>query len=157
MLTEKFPPGRSSSTNGIGQSFHWFLAVWQVITHRHCGAGVRDFFLWLLVSVVSGTIPQLEQSVTLNRHIGYWSYLPTQHWHKSNRCTLAYNEWQAIRGRRRSKHKKRHSHVFKLGPKKYQKIARMYDRTGLSTKCTLIKIDLFRHSDPNSDLFRPFV
>ena len=33
----------------------------------------------------------------------------------------------------------------------------MYDRTGLSTKCTLIKIDLFRPSDPNSDLFRPFV
>ena len=34
---------------------------------------------------------------------------------------------------------------------------RMYDRTGLSTKCTLINIDLFRPSDPNSDLFRPFV
>ena len=33
----------------------------------------------------------------------------------------------------------------------------MYDRTGLSTKCTLIKTDLFRPSDPNSDLFRPFV
>ena len=46
---------------------------------------------------------------------------------------------------------------IKLGPKKCQKIARMYDRTGLSTKCTLIKIDLFRPSDPNSDLFRPFV
>ena len=44
-----------------------------------------------------------------------------------------------------------------VGPKKYRKIARMYDRTGLSTKCTLIKIDLFRPSDPNSDLFRPFV
>ena len=28
----------------------------------------------------------------------------------------------------------------RLGPKKYQKIARMYDCTGLSTKCTLIKI-----------------
>ena len=24
-----------------------------------------------------------------------------------------------------------------LGPKKYQKIARMYDRTGLSTKCIM--------------------
>ena len=33
----------------------------------------------------------------------------------------------------------------------------MYDRTGLSTKCTLINIDLFRPSDRNSDLFRPFV
>ena len=47
--------------------------------------------------------------------------------------------------------------VSSLGPKKYQKIARMYDRTSLSTKCTLIKIDLFRPSDPNSDLYRPFV
>ena len=28
---------------------------------------------------------------------------------------------------------------------------------GLSTKCTLIKTDLFRPSDPHSDLFRPFV
>ena len=27
----------------------------------------------------------------------------------------------------------------RVGPKKYQKIARMYDCTGLSTKCTLIK------------------
>ena len=27
----------------------------------------------------------------------------------------------------------------RVGPKKYQKIARMYDLTGLSTKCTLIK------------------
>ena len=44
-----------------------------------------------------------------------------------------------------------------LGPKKYQKIARMYDHTGLSTKCTLIKIDFFRPSDPNFDFFRPFV
>ena len=26
-----------------------------------------------------------------------------------------------------------------VGPKKYQKVARMYDRTGLSMKCTLIK------------------
>ena len=32
---------------------------------------------------------------------------------------------------------------FLLGPKKYQKIARMYDHTGLSMKCTLIKTDLF--------------
>ena len=50
-----------------------------------------------------------------------------------------------------------HHSCSMLGPKKYRKIARMYDRTGLSTKCTLIKIDLFRPSDPNSDLFRPFV
>ena len=33
--------------------------------------------------------------------------------------------------------------VLQVGPKKYQKIASMYDRTGLSTKCTLIKSDLF--------------
>ena len=53
-----------------------------------------------------------------------------------------------------------------VGPKKYQKIARMYDRTGLSTKCTLIKtgfkslrtgteaeirtfVDALRPGDPN--------
>ena len=34
----------------------------------------------------------------------------------------------------------------------------MYDRTGLSTKCTLINIYLFRPSDPNSDLLlRPYM
>ena len=30
-------------------------------------------------------------------------------------------------------------YVSHVGPKKYQKIARMYDRTGKSTKCTLKK------------------
>ena len=44
-----------------------------------------------------------------------------------------------------------------LGPKKYQKIARMYDRTGLSTKCTLIKTGFKNARTGTKAKFRPFV
>ena len=44
-----------------------------------------------------------------------------------------------------------------LGPKKYQKIARMYDRTGLSTKCTLIKTGFKNLRTGTKANFRPFV
>ena len=44
-----------------------------------------------------------------------------------------------------------------LGPKKYQKIARMYDRTGLSTKYTLIKIGFKNARTGTKAKFRPFV
>ena len=44
-----------------------------------------------------------------------------------------------------------------LGPKKYQKIARMYDRTGLSTKCTLIKTGFKNVRTGMKAKFRPFV
>ena len=44
-----------------------------------------------------------------------------------------------------------------LGPKKYQKIARMYDRTGLSTKCTLIKTGFKNLRTGTEAKFRPFV
>ena len=44
-----------------------------------------------------------------------------------------------------------------VGPKKYQKIARMYDRTGLSTKCTLIKTGLKNLRTGTEAKFRPFV
>ena len=47
--------------------------------------------------------------------------------------------------------------AFGLGPKKYQKIARMYDRTGLSTKCTLIKTGLKNLRTGTEAKFRPFV
>ena len=46
---------------------------------------------------------------------------------------------------------------FIVGPKKYQKIARMYDRTGLRTKCTLIKTG-FKNLRAGTDAkFRHFV
>ena len=44
-----------------------------------------------------------------------------------------------------------------LGPKEYQKIARMYNRTGLSTKCTLIKIGFKNLRTGTEAKFRPFV
>ena len=44
-----------------------------------------------------------------------------------------------------------------LGPKKYQKIARMYDRTGLSTKCTLIKTGFKNLRTGTEAKFIPFV
>ena len=44
-----------------------------------------------------------------------------------------------------------------VGPKKYQKIARMYDRTGLSTKCTLIKTGFKNARTGTKAKFRPFV
>ena len=47
--------------------------------------------------------------------------------------------------------------VSHLGPKKYQKIARMYDRTGLSTKCTLIKTSFKNLRTGMEAKFRPFV
>ena len=44
-----------------------------------------------------------------------------------------------------------------VGPKKYQKNARMYDRTGLITKCTLIKTD-FKNLRTGAEVkFRLFV
>ena len=45
------------------------------------------------------------------------------------------------------------TNVRELGPKKYQKIARMYDRTGLSTKCTLIK-NGFKNARTGTKVFR---
>ena len=47
--------------------------------------------------------------------------------------------------------------AFLLGPKKYQKNARMYDRTGLSTKCTLIKTGFINLRTGTEAKFRPFV
>ena len=44
-----------------------------------------------------------------------------------------------------------------LGPKKYQKIARMYDRTGLSTKCTVIKTGFKNFRTGTEVKSRPFV
>ena len=44
-----------------------------------------------------------------------------------------------------------------LGPKKYQKIARMYDQTGLSTKCTLMKTSFKNLCTGTEAKFRPFV
>ena len=44
-----------------------------------------------------------------------------------------------------------------VGPKKYQKIARMYDRTGLSTKCTLVKTGFKNLPTGTEAKFRPFV
>ena len=44
-----------------------------------------------------------------------------------------------------------------VGPKKYQKIARMYDRTGLSTKCTLIKTGFKDLRTGTEAKIRPFV
>ena len=44
-----------------------------------------------------------------------------------------------------------------LGPKKYQKIARMYDRTGLSPKCTLIKTGFKNLRTGTEAKFWPFV
>ena len=44
-----------------------------------------------------------------------------------------------------------------VGPKKYQKIARMYDRTGLSTKCTLMKTGFKNLRTGTNAKFRPFV
>ena len=46
---------------------------------------------------------------------------------------------------------------IKLGPKKCQKIARMYDRTGLSTKCTLIKTGFINLRTGTEAKIRPFV
>ena len=45
----------------------------------------------------------------------------------------------------------------RVGPKKYQKIARMYDLTGLSTKCTLIKTGFKNLRTGTEAKFRPFV
>ena len=47
--------------------------------------------------------------------------------------------------------------VFSLRPKKYQKITRMYDRTGLSTKCTLIKTGFKNLRTSTEAKIRPFV
>ena len=47
--------------------------------------------------------------------------------------------------------------MSKVGPKKYQKIARMYDGTGLSMKCTLIKTILKTSVSGTEAKFRPFV
>ena len=44
-----------------------------------------------------------------------------------------------------------------LGPKKYQKIARMYDHACLSTKCTLIKTGFKNLRSGTEAKFRPFV
>ena len=46
---------------------------------------------------------------------------------------------------------------FFLGPKKYQKIARMFDRTGLSTKCTLIETGFKNLRTGTEAKFQPFV
>ena len=45
----------------------------------------------------------------------------------------------------------------RLGPKKYQNIARMYDRTGLSTKCTLKKNGFKNVRTGVKAKLRPFV
>ena len=47
--------------------------------------------------------------------------------------------------------------AFLIGPKKCQKIAIMYDHTGLSTKCTLIKTGLKNVRTGTKAKFRPFV
>ena len=47
--------------------------------------------------------------------------------------------------------------MYLVGPKKYQKIARMYDRTGLSTKCTLIKTGFKSLRTGTEAKIRPFV
>ena len=44
-----------------------------------------------------------------------------------------------------------------LGPKKYQNIERMYDRTGLSTKRTLMKTGFKNLRTGSKANFRPFV
>ena len=49
------------------------------------------------------------------------------------------------------------THLPRVGPKKYQKIARMYDPTGLSTKCTLIKTSFKNARTGTKAKFRPFV
>ena len=49
------------------------------------------------------------------------------------------------------------SNLLELGPKKYQKIPRMYDRAGLSTKCTLIKTSFKNLRAGTEAKFRPFV
>ena len=50
-----------------------------------------------------------------------------------------------------------HSCVLVIGPKKYQKMARMYDRTGLNTKCALMKTSFKNHRTGTKANFRPFV
>ena len=47
--------------------------------------------------------------------------------------------------------------TLKLVPKKYQKFARIYDHTGLSTKCTLIKTSFKKARTGTMAKFRPFV
>ena len=47
--------------------------------------------------------------------------------------------------------------LLQVGPKKYQKIARMYNRTGLSTKCTLIKTGFKNARTGTKAKFGPFV
>ena len=47
--------------------------------------------------------------------------------------------------------------VYLLGPKKYQKIVRMYDCTGPSTKCTLIKTGFKNLRTGTEAKFRPCV
>ena len=49
------------------------------------------------------------------------------------------------------------SFLNKLGTKKYQRIARMYDCTGLSRKCTLIKTGFKNLRTGTKANFRPFV
>ena len=44
-----------------------------------------------------------------------------------------------------------------LRPKKYHRIARMYDRTGLRTKCTLIETVCKNLRTGTEAKFRPFV
>ena len=46
---------------------------------------------------------------------------------------------------------------FELGRKKYQKIAIMYDCTGLSTKCTVIKTGFKNFRTGTEAKFRPSV
>ena len=46
---------------------------------------------------------------------------------------------------------------LQVGPKKYQKIARMYDRTSLSTKCTFMKTGFKNLRTGTKAKFRPFV
>ena len=50
-----------------------------------------------------------------------------------------------------------HSCVLVIGPKKYQKMARMYNRTGLSTECTPIKTGFENLRTGTEAKFRPFV
>ena len=50
-----------------------------------------------------------------------------------------------------------HSCVLVIGPKKYQKMARMYNCTGLSTECTPIKTGFENLRTGTEVKFRPFV
>ena len=50
-----------------------------------------------------------------------------------------------------------HVAIFRLGPKKHQELARMYDRSGLSTKYTLLKTGFKNLSTGTEAKIRPFV